>query len=285
MSGEGLVSMLTELGLSVNDAKVYLAMLDQESFTATQAATKASVPRQMVYRVLSRLTQRGLCMETSSSPRHFTTTDPKLALKELISQRNERLNTIKNLIPELSEKYDTGRDHDFPIEYVRIIRDPSMISALFIQMNQEAKEEVFSFVKPPFSGPRPQIEKQQEQLIEMNTRHSVNIRALYEVTEGVDFYPDLVEHAMTETGEKARLLNHLPLKATVVDLRKILMFLPDPGHRSNEQFTVLYIEHPDLGETLHLTFDSLWAAAEDYWHWRSRTAFDGSYALASAAGS
>ncbi|KOG86247.1 TrmB family transcriptional regulator, partial [Streptomyces varsoviensis] len=52
---EGSVGDLVALGLARYEARVYLALVARESYTAAEVAREADVPRQRVYDVLDAL--------------------------------------------------------------------------------------------------------------------------------------------------------------------------------------------------------------------------------------
>ena len=57
-----ILDKLHQIGLSVNEAKVYTALLGKSSYSATESANIAGVPRQMIYRILDSLINKGLCI-------------------------------------------------------------------------------------------------------------------------------------------------------------------------------------------------------------------------------
>src|SRR5579863_1730934 len=79
--------LLTELGLTVNEARVYLALLRFESRTAAEAAAAARVPRPKVYEALHALEGRGFSKSIGGRVRRFIPVEPESALRGWLSHR------------------------------------------------------------------------------------------------------------------------------------------------------------------------------------------------------
>ena len=55
------IDTLFEVGLSVNEAKVYLALLEKGISQVGEIVTLSEVPQQRMYYVLDKLMNKGLC--------------------------------------------------------------------------------------------------------------------------------------------------------------------------------------------------------------------------------
>lgn len=89
---------LTSLGLTTEEAKVYLALLELSSGPASVIANKAKVPRVNSYHLLQNLIHKGLVTSyVQKGIRRFSAEDPKI----LISQQQDRLAQAKKLVPQL----------------------------------------------------------------------------------------------------------------------------------------------------------------------------------------
>lgn len=91
-------TQLINLGLSSEEAKVYLALLELGSGPASVIANKAKVPRVNCYHLLENLIHKGLVTSyVQKGLRRFSAEDPKV----LINQQQERLLQAKKLVPQL----------------------------------------------------------------------------------------------------------------------------------------------------------------------------------------
>src|SRR5919204_4660570 len=79
-SDGGYVDQLTRLGLTMYEAKAYLALLRRDSSTAAQVARLGGLPRQRIYDVLASLVEKGLAAARPGRVVKYAATDPKGAL-------------------------------------------------------------------------------------------------------------------------------------------------------------------------------------------------------------
>ncbi|HLD82296.1 MAG TPA: helix-turn-helix domain-containing protein [Patescibacteria group bacterium] len=93
------IKQLTQLGLSVKEASVYLACLDLGPAKASDIAKKARIIRDTAYFILSELKKKGLVKETSTTRvKRFVATDP-MVLKEKLDLEQKILDE-KQMIAE-----------------------------------------------------------------------------------------------------------------------------------------------------------------------------------------
>lgn len=93
-----LLSDLELLGLTAEEAKVYLALLELSTGYVSAIAKKASVPRVNAYHLLGNLIKKGLVTSfTKNKVKHFTVENPKV----LVNQLQDRLHFAQKMLPEL----------------------------------------------------------------------------------------------------------------------------------------------------------------------------------------
>lgn len=104
------ISILKDLGLSQNEAKVYTALIEMGASTATKISEKSRVHRTNVYEALDRLKKKSLvaCV-TKKKTTLFEATDPA-TLSIIIKEKEAKLNAILpqfKLAQQLSQKKDS----------------------------------------------------------------------------------------------------------------------------------------------------------------------------------
>ena len=106
MSNDENTDLLLSLGLSLNQAKVYLAILKLEKTTAGQIAKFSKVRREDVYRLLPALEKMGLIERLMGKPMEIRATPISDALSFLVSEEknkfDERLKGMKITVQRLS---------------------------------------------------------------------------------------------------------------------------------------------------------------------------------------
>src|SRR3989338_5643152 len=89
---------LTSLGLSGEEAKVYLATLELGGSFVSAVARRAKVNRSTCYHTLDNLIKKGLVSSYQKGKvLHFTAEDPT----RFMQMAEEKVQRTKNLIPEL----------------------------------------------------------------------------------------------------------------------------------------------------------------------------------------
>ena len=108
MSGDENTDLLLGLGLTLNQARIYLAILRLEKTTVGQVAKYSKVRREDVYRILPSLEKMGLIERLMGKPAEVRATPISDALSLLVSEEKskseERLSEMKGKVKRLSLK-------------------------------------------------------------------------------------------------------------------------------------------------------------------------------------
>lgn len=108
---ETLVNELINLGLSSYEARAYITLLKLGEATAPSIAEGAKIPLTRVYDILSSLEEKGLVMVVYQRPKLYRALEPRLALNNLVSHFENRLqaeiNKKKELAKMLIEKLES----------------------------------------------------------------------------------------------------------------------------------------------------------------------------------
>jgi sugar-specific transcriptional regulator TrmB len=87
---EEYIEVLADLGLTHNEAKVYLALLCLQSSTASRLHKETNIARQDVYRVLSELREKELIEKVIARPTKFKPIPSKETISILLQRRKEK---------------------------------------------------------------------------------------------------------------------------------------------------------------------------------------------------
>ncbi|GHE74675.1 TrmB family transcriptional regulator [Streptomyces vinaceus] len=259
---DGAVNDLVSLGLSRYEARVYLALVRRESYTAAEAARAADVPRQRVYDVLDALVRRRLAVLRPGRVAAFSAVAPELALARLMAVQRESLERLSAastaLATALLPVWSDGRTHTDPLDYIEVLRDPRAIAERFDSIQEQAARELLSFCKPPFVAPPANDEG--IRTVRRLRRAGGTARAVY--THDALGDAEVLENVrrFAAAGEESRFAPSLPLKLIVADASLVLCDMPDPVAGTHAT-TALYIEHPALAGCLRLAFLSVWEQA------------------------
>ena len=257
--GAEATRLLTELGLTVNEARVYLALLRSESPTAAEAATAAGVPRPKVYEALQALEGRGFSKSIGGRVRRFVGVDPDSALRGWLSHREHeraemserdqiRVETLGRLLPAPAAEAG-GQVADF----IEAISGQVPTTEALDDLVSRARKTLDIMLQPPFVQPRPRWNVMEVEALE----RGVHVRAIYTpgALEDARRFEDVLRH-----GGQARMLAQLPMKLMVRDHEEALISLRDAGTGA-QSVTTVAVRHPDLVAPLITLFEQQWKKA------------------------
>src|SRR4030066_453928 len=108
MTNDENTELLLGLGLTLNQAKVYLAVIKLQKTTVGQVANFSKVRREDVYRILPSLEKMGLIIRLLGKPTEIRATRVSDALSLLVAEEkgkaDERLVGMRGIVQKLSLK-------------------------------------------------------------------------------------------------------------------------------------------------------------------------------------
>jgi HTH-type transcriptional regulator, sugar sensing transcriptional regulator len=257
--GAEATRLLTELGLTVNEARVYLALLRSESPTAGEAATAAGVPRPKVYEALQALEGRGFSKSIGGRVRRFVPVEPEGALRGWLSHREHeraemsdrdriRVERLGQLLP--APAAEAGRQ---VADFIEAISGQVPTTEALDDLVSRAARTLEIMLQPPFVQPRPRWNVMEVEALE----RGVQVRVIYtpQALEDARRFEDVLRH-----GGQARTLAQLPMKLMVRDHEEALISLRDAGTGA-QSVTTVAVRHPDLVAPLITLFEQQWKKA------------------------
>jgi len=132
---------LVELGFSEYEAKAYVALLKENPATGYQVSKVSSVPRSMVYEVLSKLTARGAAMELRKEGKtQYAPIPPEEFLNQVHRDHEELIDSLRDDLMGLGETTD--------LEYVWNIEGYDNVMAKAREMIANAEHRIYMAVLP-----------------------------------------------------------------------------------------------------------------------------------------
>lgn len=251
------ITELIEVGLTLNEAKVYSCLLQKHTFTATEISQCCNVNRSRIYSVLESLINKGLCIEKLGKIRRFQAAAPDIAFDKLISEQNEKLKTLNSLPELLSPIYQSNTNNSSPLEFIEVYGTPSSIIKKHHTLELESKEIVLSFCKSPYAMSNDlDIHKEQEE----SMKTGVVFKSIFEVEiDDIEFFARRMKN-FEDQGEEIKVAYHLPIKLHVFDDHTVMFSMINQVN-PDKNLTYMVIEHSDLAETLITTFYKYWDEA------------------------
>ena len=109
-----LVQRLIAFGLSVNQAKVYLSIVNSTEANVSSIASGTKIHQQDVYKILPKLEDMGLITKTVEHPLVIRAIPPEKALKHIITIEQEKaakkIKRLKQTVKALTEAIEKNKD-------------------------------------------------------------------------------------------------------------------------------------------------------------------------------
>lgn len=262
MSQPDEAAPLVALGLTGYEASAYVALSRRHRATAAEVSRLAGLPRQRIYDVLDGLVARGLATVEPGRPTRYAATAPEAAVAALLGSRRAEVERLEHeaalAVALLTPTYDDGRSTSDPLSYIEVLREPGAIATRFAELEASATTEILVFSKPPYAvEPSENIAG-----LELMAR-GVEVRSVYERAVYDDHSVSDAIRVFIAAGERARVVDELPLKLVVIDERVALFTMEDPV-AGTTNLTIMTVEHPALARLLKLAFERVWEGADDF---------------------
>lgn len=258
------IHRLVELGLTRYEAKAYLALIQRESYAASELATEAGIPRQRIYDVLNTLMSRGLARDWPGPVTRYAATDPQAAVERLLGVQRQALAGLESqsavLADSLRETWVSGRAETAPLDYVEVLRDAGVLGARFLDLQADAEHQLLTFTKAPYAMPSNQVGLEATRRI---VGAGGECRCIYE--PAIFDNPDVLAETweFIRAGEDARVAEEVPMKLCLADGQRALFSLTDPIAGGLTSTNIL-VEHAALASSLRTAFEAIWAVSEPF---------------------
>lgn len=108
------VEKLMFLGMSENEAKVYVTLLSEYPITGYQAAKLAGITRSMVYETLARLEARGAVQKSrEENATYYRPVDPAVILDRYEANTKDQIDELRATLTPIFTHHDDGKVWNF----------------------------------------------------------------------------------------------------------------------------------------------------------------------------
>ncbi len=260
------IDKMVKMGVFERDARIYMALLEQRELTAMEIHKLTDVPRTKVYEITQRMIRSGMCIEKQKGgKKKYQAVEPTRVLARLTQEYENELEEKKRLAKSVARMMNPIYNRGSNIvdeEYVEIIKGMPSVHERYVNLLNNTKRELLGFVKRPIMirGRQKIVSEQENAEFEMLKRGAI-ARVLYEIPDKKEI-ESVFAHIKKciKKGEKARILEGIPLKMYVFDRRHVLMALENTKI-PRSPFTMVVIEHTGLARGATMLFDYLWEKA------------------------
>ncbi len=258
---------LQTLGLSLNEARVYAALLRIRHATVSDLVKAAHIHRPNVYAALKRLAERGFVTHAEGQVGMFAAAPPDIVFDATVRRTHRLLHTQQESVKMLQQAYRRRADNNRPLPFIEVRRaaaeEPGAGYWDRLKHIEQARREVL-FVR----GRHPRYLPADKQKLFRNRvcrveigaiRRRVRCRSIYLAEAVADPEERRYALALIKAGEESRVVDRLPTTFVVVD-RQVTWVRPENSHEKGVLFKV---NDAAVGEVFARAFESLWAEGED----------------------
>ncbi len=260
-SQEYHLQTLYQLGLTQNQAKLYLALLSLGKCTAGGLAKETGLARQEVYRVLQELFDGGLVEKTVNNPTDFQAVEIHDGISVLMLRKARQLEQIQQRLERLVLDYNTEKTVSPQGEFkFQLIPAKKLANAQREKMMERAKESIqlitntrrFSQGIPYFFSLCEQRLKSKlsVRIIVTMGEEASEVKNVSERLKRLESYPNFSIRFMSET--KANLL--------MIDKTEALLTLYPKMDLGGSP--LLWTNHPELLAIYQDYFEGIWKKAQ-----------------------
>lgn len=98
-----VVAIMSRFGYTGNEARAYVALLQQSPATGYELASRGSVPRSAIYSILKRLEQSGVVNVIPGKPSRYTPISPDRLIAHLESRFTQDLDGFRSAVSQIME--------------------------------------------------------------------------------------------------------------------------------------------------------------------------------------
>ena len=121
------ISILSELGLTVSQARIYLSLVKAKSLTAQEISAISKVSRPDVYRILAQLQETGLTQKIIAKPIEFQAIPIDECITTLMNSRIQKTTELKHKTKKLIRNFKQEKIHEQSHEKHQFILLPNKL--------------------------------------------------------------------------------------------------------------------------------------------------------------
>lgn len=247
--------MLEEVGLSPEDERAYLVLVELARARPADLAPHLGLPEPEARKLLERLAGAGLAAAGPGPGQQYHPLPPDVALGSALVRRQEAVENARRVVARLTEQYRAGVRRHHADQLVEIIRGRTALRERLRRLQEAAKEEILWFCRVGHVAMASGENREEFDALARGVRY----RVIYE--RAMLEEPGVIDNvaAAVRCGERARTVPALPVRLAIVD-GTIAVCPLVPDGRSGEPTTAL-VGRSQLLDALRALFDSYWERA------------------------
>jgi sugar-specific transcriptional regulator TrmB len=255
-----IVEHLRKFGLSDREAEVYAVLLKTGVSTAREINSHAQLSRLQLYRVLQKLTSRGLVAVSMEGPRRYVSTSLDKAIAVLIQEAKDRLSVLEKSGSELIEEFHriTIEHPEVSLTKFAVINEKAGVSRARSKLIEAAEEEIRMMTT--WHGLLHAINSNLDDICEKCYGKGVKVKVITEVNE----QNMKAAKRFQEFGEvRHKTAPSIP-QLIIADEKEVAIVPVEDNSRESQQASLMWTNSPVFASIMRQFFDYEWSTALDF---------------------
>jgi HTH-type transcriptional regulator, sugar sensing transcriptional regulator len=253
MITESWIGRLRGMGFTNYEARVYLALLGEESLTVADIVRKSGVPQPKIYEATRVLTERGFAEKVLGGVQAFRAVEPQTAFNNHRERTQRELDRQAVEMQQLQSAAPKAPRVSPDTWGVRVVQGTANVRAARTELARNVKEELVQFIKPPLWQSATPVKAIVSEPPKYRLYRLLEASLLKDPEHGETF------EFMAATEAATRVVPMLPMKMSIYD-RKVMIF-PLQDHNDG---ACMIIPQPELAEAWALWAIHLWENTKPY---------------------
>ncbi len=248
----GVVELLRKLGFSEYEVKVYSALVELNSASASQISRASNVPRNKTYEVLEKLKLKGFLMELPAKPKKFKVLSLE-KLKETINEKRKELDALEKDAESVISNLSRGRNENFQ-ELVWVIKGQKNIVQKIAFEMKNVKYESFACTRNSVDSGT----------LLRNTKEAIDRGVKVKIIAALNKNNAHKVKKLIEAGAEFRVYDEKKFgpygtRFSIFDNRAARVTIGRPEVKNPEDYTTIWAESPSLVNILKRQFLYMWS--------------------------
>ncbi len=254
------VQTLVNLGLTVLQAKVYIALVKSGTSTGKETAKAAKVAPQDVYRILTELQEKGLVEKIISKPNKYRPIQIGEGLTVLLQRRNKQTIEIKNMMTKISKNFsgiDKCEKDNEKCQFVWVPQKETIANKLRNGI-ETAQTSVDLFSE--FQGSMEATERELDSILK-SIKRDVKFRELINLSQGRCQESKAFLTLKRNSAYQTRFFySPFPVKLLIKDRQEV--FISIKNAKSDIDTPYLWSNNPCIVQVIQQWYDIMWEKCE-----------------------
>ncbi|MDP4039663.1 MAG: helix-turn-helix domain-containing protein [Candidatus Pacearchaeota archaeon] len=237
---------LEELGLSRQEANIYVATLKLGVAKASQIAQKSGIMRGGVYYILKLLKEKGYVNEViKSGVQYYGAVSPERILDIVEEERNRKKEIMKEIIGDLKEMQQSAIERPL----MEIYEGYEGFKTIFSKLIEKPKQEFRCYMSADILNYLPHFH---EQFRKRRSQQDIKIRTITERTPVIESIKKLDKKELRETRYNDVLLKNTHILYYILDDAVVII------RANKKEQMAIYIKDENLAQLQKNIFEKEW---------------------------